>query len=123
MTDGSQRQLHVFTNASNLAHGAVAYLSTQYADGEVEFAFVMAKTHVAPVKKHTIPQLELKGAIDGLELAQRITTDLDLNMADVVFHTDSETVLKWINTKNADEMDVFVSNRVGQIQRATSVEQ
>ena len=80
--------------------------------------------HVAPVKKHTIPQLEFKGAIDGLDLAQRVTTDLDLNMADVVFHTDSETVLKWINTKNADKMDVgVVSNRVGKIQRATSVEQ
>ena len=54
MTDGSQ-QLHVFTDASNLAHGAVTYLRTQNADGEVELAFVMAKTHVAPIKKHTIP--------------------------------------------------------------------
>ena len=56
-------QLHVFTDASELGFSAVAYLRFVYADDGVEVAFLMTKTHVAPVKKRTIPELELRGCV------------------------------------------------------------
>lgn len=59
----------MFTDASDLGFGAVAYLRFVYADNGVEVAFLMAKTYVASVKKRTTRELELKGACEGVDLA------------------------------------------------------
>jgi ribonuclease HI/transposase InsO family protein len=117
------RQLHVFTDASNAGYGAVAYVRTATEDGEVRISFVMAKTHVAPIKKkQTIPRLELLGAIEGLALAMVITSELQENMKDVVFHTDSQIVLRWINSSTC-KFEVFVENRIGKIVQETDRKQ
>ena len=54
----------------------------------------MAKTHIAPLKRRTFPQLELKGACEGVDLATLITTELYLEKTKTAFHTDSQTVLQ-----------------------------
>ena len=72
-------QLHIFTDASQLGFGAVAYLRIVFPDGGVEVAFLMVKTHAAPLKQRTIPQLELKGAHARVGLAKLITTELDVD--------------------------------------------
>ena len=47
------------------AYGAVAYIS----DG-THSSFVMAKARIAPLKDHTLPQLELLAALTGLCLCK-----------------------------------------------------
>jgi ribonuclease HI len=117
------RQIHVFTDASNAGYGAVAYVRTATENGEVQISFVMAKTHVAPIKKkQTIPRLELLGAIEGLALAMVVTSELQENMKEVVFHTDSQIVLRWINSSTC-KFEVFVENRIGKIVQETDRKQ
>ena len=44
-----ESQLHVFTDASQEAYGAVAYLRHRYKSGEVTVRIVMSKAKVTPV--------------------------------------------------------------------------
>ena len=57
-------QLQVLADASPKAYGAVAYLR----QGN-QIAFVMAMTRVAPLKKFSLPRLELMAAKVGANLA------------------------------------------------------
>ena len=113
------RQLHIFTDASNLGYGAVAYVRSTLSTNEVQVAFAIAKTHVAPnKKKQTIPRLELLGAMEGLLIAHLITRELKIDMKTVTFHTDSQIVLRWINSKSC-KFELFVENRIGKIVQDT----
>ncbi|KRX72824.1 hypothetical protein T4E_7436, partial [Trichinella pseudospiralis] len=56
-------ELHVFGDASETAYGAVAYLLSTAQGGGAEVKFVAAKSRVAPVKKLTLPRLELMAAL------------------------------------------------------------
>lgn len=112
------QQLHVFTDASSKGFGAVAYFRTTY-EHHVDVSFVMSKTHVTPVKGLTIPRLELQAAVEGLHIALIICRELELDLREVTFHTDSQTVLRWIYSRTC-KFEVFVNNRVGKILRNTS---
>ena len=56
------RQLHGFRDASEQAIAAVVYLRTVYEAGDVDVRLIASKTKVAPLKKQSIPRLELMGA-------------------------------------------------------------
>lgn len=55
-------ELHGFCDASEQAYATVLYLRMMSADGIIEISLVESKTKVAPIKKLTIPRLELCGA-------------------------------------------------------------
>ena len=55
-------QIHGFSDASERAMGAVVYARTVYENGNVDVKLMASKTRVAPLKKQTIPRLELIGA-------------------------------------------------------------
>lgn len=59
------RQLHVFTDASEVGFGTVAYVRTVDGFGNCDASFVMAKSSVAPLVFHSMLRLELQGAITG----------------------------------------------------------
>ena len=65
-------QLHCFSNAASQGYTAVVYLRTEYPDGSVDVKFVASKTRVAPVKRQSIPHLELLGAVILARLAHTI---------------------------------------------------
>ena len=69
-------QFRVFTDASSAGFGVVIYQCTKYSDGRVEISFVVSKTRVAPLKQRTIPELELKGACEEVELAKTVVTEI-----------------------------------------------
>ncbi|XP_045034580.1 uncharacterized protein LOC123475650 [Daphnia magna] len=65
-------------------------------DQSINVSFVMAKAHVTPVKGLTIPGLELQAAVEGLHITLVICRELEIDLREVTFHTDSETVLRSI---------------------------
>ena len=54
----TNKQLHIFADASLCAYGAVAYITQ---DNQV--SLVMSRSRVAPVKPITLPKLELMAAV------------------------------------------------------------
>jgi len=71
-------QLHIFTDASLEAYGAVAYLRHRYQSGNLRVRFVMSKAKVTPLKAISVPQLALMAAIVGLRIAQTVGQTLGL---------------------------------------------
>jgi hypothetical protein len=55
-------QLHGFSDASEDAYSAVVYILSQDECGKVVVSLVIAKSRVSPIKRFSIPRLELCGA-------------------------------------------------------------
>ena len=105
-------ELHFFTDASQLAYGAVAYARIISEHG-VSCCSLMSKTKVAPIKQLSIPKLELQAAVLGTRLAHFIKKHHTIEFKDTTFWCDSMVVLSWI--KNSKKLKV--GNRVSEIQR------
>ena len=56
-------QLHGFSDASEKAYTGVIYLRMEDSNGIAHTSMVVSKTRVAPIKRVTIPRLELCGAL------------------------------------------------------------
>ena len=56
-------QIHGFSDASERAYAAVLYIRCDYGNNVVYMKLITSKSHVALVKKQTIPRLELLGAL------------------------------------------------------------
>ena len=106
-------QLHVFSDASEVGFGAVIYIRVDYGSS-VSVSFVIAKSRVAPLRPLSIPRLELQGAVVGLRLLKETANSIQLPINNVLFWTDSNTVLQWINSKKR-RFHTFVANRVAEI--------
>jgi hypothetical protein len=115
----SDRELHVFTDASEFAYGAAAYLKVITAT-DVHVSLVMGKSRVAPLKTISIPRLELTAAVVGARLSQFILEEIDFNNISVYFWSDSMTVLRYLRNVST-RFKTFVAHRVQQIQDATDV--
>jgi len=55
-------ELHGFADASHQAFAAVIYIRSSASDGQIVTQLICSKTKVAPLKRQTIPRLELAGA-------------------------------------------------------------
>ena len=110
----SQVQLHGFSDASEQAFAAAIYLRSVYPDGTITMRLVAAKTRVAPMKKQSIPRLELLGALILARLMNTIVTALNRDI-DPVYWVDSMTTLFWIRREK--QWKQYVANRVKEIRR------
>ncbi|XP_060795476.1 uncharacterized protein LOC132898102 [Neoarius graeffei] len=90
-------ELCVFSDASTMAIGAIAYLRAIQEDGKVEVGLVMGKAKLAPLSEPTIPRLKLCAAVLAVEMADLIREELDLKLDAIRFYTDSKVVLGYIN--------------------------
>ena len=61
----SSIDLHTFTEASEYDLSAGSYMRIGYADRSISVKFVMGKALEAPIKRMTIPNLELQAALYG----------------------------------------------------------
>ena len=66
-------------------------------EGHVHVALVMSKTKVAPIKRVTIPRLELCGAHLVAQMLHHVKEVLHLPLQAVRAWTDSTIVLNWLN--------------------------
>ncbi|XP_053691523.1 uncharacterized protein LOC128740039 [Sabethes cyaneus] len=110
-------QLHLFSDASEDAYGACVYVRSSDGFGNIKVALLTARSKVAPLKKQSIPRLELCGACIAAELYQKVSTSLRI-AADTFFWVDSTIVLSWLNSPPST-WTTFVANRVSKIQLAT----
>ncbi|XP_072402519.1 uncharacterized protein [Diabrotica undecimpunctata] len=56
-------EMHGFCDASEVAYGAAIYIRSVDKKGNIFIDLLCAKSKVAPVKKLSIPRLELSGAL------------------------------------------------------------
>ena len=70
-------EIHGFCDASEDAYAAVVYLKSFYKSGKTHVALVMAKSKVAPIRRQSIPRLELCGAVLLARLLKHLSSVLD----------------------------------------------
>ena len=56
-------ELHAFGDASTRGYGACVYIRTLFQDGSYNVSLVASRSRVAPIKRVTLPRLELMGAL------------------------------------------------------------
>ncbi|XP_068202710.1 uncharacterized protein [Palaemon carinicauda] len=111
-------EIHGFGDASEKGFGACVYLRVCLGN-DCQSSLVMSKARVAPIKKLTLPKLELMGALLCARLVRFIERALDFKIKPgIVCWTDSTITLGWIRSDSVTR-DVFVNNRVREIQHLT----
>ena len=120
--DEAQLSVHTFSDASDRAIAAVSYIRAQYPDGYVKISLAMAKAKAAPIRRLTIPQLELRGAVLAVHVSQYVQQALDLPISQHGFWTDSMNVLGWLQS-HSRRFKVDIGNRISEIQGCTTGQQ
>ena len=99
-------------------YGACVYLRVPDTDESFKVSLVLSRGRVAPVKKVSVPRLELMGALLCARLSVFVKTALHLNNVQMYCWTDSKVVLSWIKG-DPNRWKTFVANRVTEIQSLT----
>ncbi|XP_029162158.1 uncharacterized protein LOC114933739 [Nylanderia fulva] len=117
--EGARVQIHGFCDASQRAYGACLYIRRQIHGNEVQIDLLCSKTRVAPLRAISIPRLELCAALLLAQLLDKVRSSIDIKDVRYTLWSDSTIALRWISSCSR-KWSVFVSNRVGEIQRLTS---
>ncbi|XP_070168305.1 uncharacterized protein [Polyergus mexicanus] len=115
LTPSATVELHGFSDASQLAMAAAVYIKVTPHMTESIITLVCAKTKVAPLKRLTIPRLELTAAVLLSRLISYVQRTLEFAEIPIYLWTDSSGSLTWINSHPSRWKD-FVRNRVAAIQ-------
>lgn len=115
-------EIHHFSDASFKGYGQCSYLRLVNENGKICCAFVQGKARVTPLKAVTVPRLELTAAVLSARVSEQLKGELDIEITDEVFWTDSRVVLGYI-ANSVRRFHVFVANRVQEIQDKTSISQ
>jgi len=106
-------QLHTFCDASKDAYAAVVHLRDADECGRVSVQLIMTKSRLAPLKRPTIPRIELLACVIAARLTHFIRESLSMPAMQSFLWSDSSSALSWI--KQNDEWGTFVGNRVKEI--------
>lgn len=118
-TDGSNMELHCFADASELAYAAVVYAKV-FEGRSVSVNILASKTRVAPLKKVSLPRLELCAAVLVVQLINSVSNALKVKISAKRYYSDSEITLAWIKGLPG-KWKTFVANRVTEIQELSEL--
>ncbi|XP_018407447.1 PREDICTED: uncharacterized protein LOC108783389 [Cyphomyrmex costatus] len=104
-----------FEDASQKVVAAILYLRVTDYEGLTTVHFVASKTKVAPLKRLTIPRLELCGAVLLTKLVSHFLTVLELKNLPIILWTDSSITHIWLNN-HPSKWKEFVRNSVSLVQ-------
>ena len=107
-------ELHGFCDASEKAYGGVVYMRVLGHNNRIHVSLVMSKSKVAPLKRLTIPRLELCGAVILAKLLDHVSDVLQIPAHNVFAWTDSSIALHWISG-NPRKYKTFIGNRISEI--------
>lgn len=121
ITSGRSFQLHGFCDASELGFGACVYLRVETSNDDVTIHLLMGKSRVSPLKRISLPRLELCGAHMLANLLHYCSNHLlqYIKLDNITAWCDSTIVLSWIQTPSY-RLKTYVANRVAQIQEISS---
>lgn len=114
--DSSDIEFHGFSDASQSAMSAVLYMRLSVPNSPASISLICSKTKVSPIKRLTIPRLELSAALLLARLTKHVLSTLQLSHAPTFLWTDSTTTLAWV-TSEPTKWKEFVKNRVEAIQQ------
>ncbi|XP_067685297.1 uncharacterized protein [Haliotis asinina] len=115
-------ELHMFSDASDIGYGVVAYLRLTNNRNEIHCSLVFAKSRVAPLKKVTVPRMELTAATLSVRFSRMIVKELDYSICAVFYWTDSMPVIRYIANEKT-RFHTFVANRIEVIREASDLKQ
>lgn len=113
-------ELHGFCDASEKGYACVIYFR-KFIGNAYNVSLVSAKAKIAPLKRISIPRMELCAACLLSDLYAAVCSALGNNVkiSNSYFWSDSTTVLHWIRS-SPHKWKTFVSNRVSKIQNQIS---
>jgi len=114
-------ELHGFSDTSEGAYGACIYIRSVDIMGNIITRLLCSKSRVAPLKRLTLPRLELCAAMLLANMSQSTLRALKTSFNKVRLWTDSMIVLAWLKSPPA-RWKTFVANRVNHIQEITNVD-
>ncbi|XP_062541230.1 uncharacterized protein LOC134209266 [Armigeres subalbatus] len=89
-------QFHVFTDASEIGYGACIYARSIDKAKQIKIELIAAKSRVAPLKRVSLPRLELCAALLGAKLYAKVSAALKMEGVSCWFWSDSMVTLHWI---------------------------
>jgi hypothetical protein len=107
-----------FCDASEKAFSTVIYLHVSE-ENTTDVNVIFAKTRLAPIKKLTIPWLELQAVLIGLRCLKFVREQLRVPIEKQYLWTDSKCVLQWVTSDK--KLPLFVKNRVSEIKEHIDV--
>ena len=72
-----KNELHLFCDASERAYVACIYIVATNCHGSRKSSLRVAKTPLAPGRKHSVPRLELRAALLGTRVLQSVLKSTD----------------------------------------------
>lgn len=113
-------QLHAFSDSSEKGYAAAVYLRVE-TETSVHCQLITGKSKVAPLKRSTIPRLELCGAVLASKLLRLVADTYSdrIRVDELHAWTDSTTALVWIRS-SPHRWATFIANRTSLIQEMTS---
>lgn len=115
-------QLHHFADASEAGYGMATYIQTLNQENHIQVTFLLGKARVTPLKDATIPQLKLMADVLAVRVDSMVKAELDIQLEDSVFWTDSTSVLKYLNNEDR-RFHTFVANRILTIRQSSEPSQ
>ena len=116
--DGSDPQeepdLLCFADGSTSAFCCLVYGRWKLVGGGFGCRLIAGKARVAPLRKISVPRLELQGAVAAVRLVQQVEQFLGLQFKQRFFFTDSSAVLGMLRSESASFQE-FVGTRVSEI--------
>lgn len=133
-------ELHVFADASTKVFATCVYArvvcsktsvsnnlrqTRNTSRGEnsevIDVSLVTAKARVTPSKTESVSRLELAACVIATRLGNAVAQAFNVDPETIQYWTDSQNCLFWLNTPSS-VLQTFVSNRVGEIQTNSVVE-